>query len=315
MYGQGIHANNPQEAGKLSGAFYKDPSLFRVRSQAALAELLKQPGVDPERIGAIGFCFGGATVLELARSGANVKGVVTFHGSLKTAAPARPGDIKASEIVVLHGSRDPLVPPADVAGFMDEMNAAKVPFRLVAYPDAVHAFTNPEAGSDPAKPTAYNPSAAEAAYGEMTAFFAPRTHSTWPASRREVGVAAPGHGGHHARRRLALDQPDRAVGLVAEHHPSAPGHVGAAAILVHARGDVERGGGDVGDAASRVAPHQHGAATLGRAALQPVERARIRGEGTQPDRLSRHQLGGHRRLPGAEGASSGRARPPQAAAG
>ena len=172
MYGQGQHANNPDEAKKLSGAFYQDFSRFRVRSQAALAELLKQPGVDPDRIGAIGFCFGGATVLELARSGANVKGVVTFHGSLKTQNPAAPGGVKAQEILVLHGSRDPLVPPADVAGFMNEMNAANVPFRLVAYPNAVHAFTNPEAGNDPTKPTAYNPAAATAAYGEMTAFFA-----------------------------------------------------------------------------------------------------------------------------------------------
>ena len=171
MYGQGQHANNPDEAKKLSGAFYKDPALFKLRSQAALAELLKQPNVDSERIGAIGFCFGGATVLELARSGANVKGVVTFHGSLKTQNPAAPGGVKAQEILVLHGSRDPLVPPADVAGFMNEMNAANVPFRLVAYPNAVHAFTNPEAGSDPSKPTAYNPEAADAAYGEMEEFF------------------------------------------------------------------------------------------------------------------------------------------------
>ncbi len=172
MYGKGIHANNPDEAGKLSGAFYKTPGLFATRAQAALAELLKQPGVDPDRIGGIGFCFGGATVLELARSGANVRGVVTFHGSLKTQTPATAGTIKAKEILVLHGSRDPLVPPADVAGFMTEMNAAKVPFRLVAYPDAVHAFTNPEAGNDPSKPTAYDAHAAEAAYGEMDRFFA-----------------------------------------------------------------------------------------------------------------------------------------------
>ena len=171
MYGKGIHANNPQEAQKLSGAFYQDASLFRVRSKAALAELLKQPDVDPARIGAIGFCFGGATVLELVRSGANVEGVVTFHGSLSTKDPAKPGDIKAKEILVLHGSQDPLVKPEAVAGFMDEMNKVKEPFRLVAYPDAVHAFTNPEAGNDPSKGTAYNPQAAEAAYGEMTAFF------------------------------------------------------------------------------------------------------------------------------------------------
>ena len=171
MYGQGVHASGPQEAQKLSGAFYQDATLFRVRARAALAELLKQPDVDPARIGAIGFCFGGATVLELARSGANVEGIVTFHGSLATKDPAKPGDIKAKEILVLHGSQDPLVKPEAVAGFMDEMNKVKEPFRLVAYPDAVHAFTNPEAGNDPAKGTAYNEPAAKAAYGEMTAFF------------------------------------------------------------------------------------------------------------------------------------------------
>lgn len=172
MYGQGVHANNPGEAQKLSGVFYQDASLFRVRSKAALDELLKQPNVDPDRIGAIGFCFGGATVLELARSGAKVAGVVTFHDSLATKDPAKPGDIKAKEILVLHGSRDPMVKPEAVAGFMDEMNAAKVPFRLVAYPDAVHAFTNPEAGNDPGKGVAYDAKAAEAAYAEMEGYFA-----------------------------------------------------------------------------------------------------------------------------------------------
>ena len=171
MYGQGVHAKNAEEAGKLAGAFYKNPRLFRERANVALYELLQQPGVDPARIGAIGFCFGGATVLELARSGAKVKGIVTFHGSLKTTSPAGLVEMKGKEILVLHGSRDPLVPPADVAGFMDEMNAAHVPFRLVAYPNAVHAFTNPEAGNDPAKPTAYNPEAATAAYAEMETFF------------------------------------------------------------------------------------------------------------------------------------------------
>ncbi len=171
MYGQGIHAKNPEEAGKLATPFYKDSALFRTRASAALEELLKQPGVDPERIGAIGFCFGGATVLELARSGADVRAVVTFHGSLKTSAPAKPGQVKANEILVLHGADDPLVPPAEVDGFKAEMDAAKVPYKIIAYPGAVHAFTNPEAGNDPAKPTAYNAQAAEAAYGEMRMFF------------------------------------------------------------------------------------------------------------------------------------------------
>ncbi len=174
MYGQGIHAKNPEEAGKLAAPFYKDPALFRTRAQAALAQLLKQPGVDPGRIGAIGFCFGGATVLELARSGADLRAVVTFHGSLKTSRPALPGAIKAKELLILHGANDPLVPPAEVATFKQEMDDAGVTYKFIAYPGAVHAFTNPEAGNDLSKPTAYNPQAAEAAYGEMRAFFARR---------------------------------------------------------------------------------------------------------------------------------------------
>ena len=172
LYGQGVHAKNPEEAAKLSAPFYQDPSLFRTRARAALDELLKQPGVDPERVGAIGFCFGGATVLELARSGADVRGVVTFHGSLKTSQPARPGAVKAKELLILHGANDPLVPPAEVAAFKKEMDGAGVTYKLIAYPGAVHAFTNPEAGNDPSKPTAYNAAAAESAYGEMRAFFA-----------------------------------------------------------------------------------------------------------------------------------------------
>jgi dienelactone hydrolase len=171
MYGQGVHAADTAEATKLSAPFYQDFTLFRTRAQAALAELRKQPGVDANRIGAMGFCFGGTTVLELARSGAPVEGVVTFHGGLATGLPARPGAIKARELLILAGSLDPLVPPADVAGFMIEMNGVHVPYRLVEYPNTVHAFTNPAAGNDLTKPTAYNAASAEAAYAEMRAFF------------------------------------------------------------------------------------------------------------------------------------------------
>ena len=171
MYGQGTHAKNPEEAGKLAGPFYKDPAMFRSRAQAALKELLKQPGVDPERIGAIGFCFGGTTVLELARSGADLRAVVTFHGGLKTSQPAAAGAVKATELLILHGADDPLVPPADVAAFKKEMEDARATYKFIAYPGAVHAFTNPEAGNDPSKSTAYNAQAAESAYGEMRAFF------------------------------------------------------------------------------------------------------------------------------------------------
>jgi dienelactone hydrolase len=171
MYGKGVHAANQAEAAKLSAPFYQDFTLFRTRAQAALDELCKQPGVDTNRLGAIGFCFGGTTVLELARSGAPLTCVVTFHGGLKTGLPAQPGVMKVRELLILHGSLDPLVPPADVAGFMTEMNGVHIPYKLVAYPNTVHAFTNPEAGNDPSKPTAYNKASAEAAYHEMQRFF------------------------------------------------------------------------------------------------------------------------------------------------
>ena len=173
MYGQGVRAKDRDEAGKLAGEFYqeKDASLFRVRAQAALAELLKRRSVDSKRVGATGFCFGGTCALELARSGAAVSAVVTFHGGLKTTRPAQAGEVATKEMLILHGSLDPTVPPMDVANFMTEMNAAGVPYKLVAYPRAVHAFTNPAAGSDLSKPTAYSPEVAEAAYAEMRAFF------------------------------------------------------------------------------------------------------------------------------------------------
>ncbi len=170
LYGKGVRPTNAEEAGKLAGALYKDRALMRARLQGALAELVKRDDVDPKRVGIMGFCFGGSAALELARSGADIRAVVSFHGGLTTPNPADAKNIKA-KLLILHGALDPLVPPADVAAFMTEMNAFKIPYRLVAYPGAVHAFTNPAAGNDPTKPTAYNPDVALAAYREMFWFF------------------------------------------------------------------------------------------------------------------------------------------------
>lgn len=169
MYGQGNRAKNGDEAAKLAGAFYKDFSLFKARGLPGLEELAKQPGVDPKRLGAIGFCYGGTTVLELARAGADLKGVVSFHGGLKTPNGPDAKNIKG-QVLILHGSIDPLVPPADVAAAMTDLNAAKVAYKFIAYPRAVHAFTNPEAGTDISKPAAYDPVAAEDAYAQMRRF-------------------------------------------------------------------------------------------------------------------------------------------------
>jgi dienelactone hydrolase len=170
VYGKGRRAKNSAEAGELATPFYKDRALLRERCQAALAELLKRDDVDPKRIGAMGFCFGGSAALELARSGADLRGVVSFHGGLTTPNPADAKNVRA-RLLILHGALDPLVPPADVAAFMTEMNAFKIPYRLIAYPGAVHAFTNPDAGSDLSKPAAYNLEVAVASYREMQRFF------------------------------------------------------------------------------------------------------------------------------------------------
>ncbi len=170
MYGKGVRAKDHEEAGRLSGIYRSDRRLTRGRIGAALDLLRAQPQVDPERIGAIGYCFGGMAVLELARSGADVDGVVSFHGPLDTPVPAAPGAVKA-KVLVLSGAEDSFV-LSGVAGFEQEMKEAGVDYRLIQYPGAVHSFTVPEAGGDPSKGAAYNAEADRNSWEEMTRFFA-----------------------------------------------------------------------------------------------------------------------------------------------
>ncbi len=170
MYGKGQRAANSDEAAKLAGVLYNKPELFQERMLAALEELKKQPNVDAGRVGAMGFCFGGTAVMELARSGADVKGVVTFHGGVKPFRPTPAGAIKA-KILILHGVMDPLVPPTDLAACMSDLNQAGAWYQLVGYPEAVHGFTNPNAGDDPSKGVAYNPAAEKGSFITMQAFF------------------------------------------------------------------------------------------------------------------------------------------------
>jgi dienelactone hydrolase len=170
LYGKGKRAATTEEAGALAGPFRKDRMLYRKTMQASLEELKKQPGVDPKKIAAMGFCFGGTAVLELARSGADVLGVVSFHGGLEPGNLDDGKNIKG-KVLVLHGTIDPAVPPEHVAKFMTEMNTAKVWYRFVGYPLSVHAFTNPAAGNDITKTSAYNADSATQAYAEMRAFF------------------------------------------------------------------------------------------------------------------------------------------------
>jgi len=155
LYGKGVRPSSPKEAAAEAGKFKADIPLLRARAQAALAALRQQPNVDPKKIAAIGFCFGGGAALELARSGADLAGTVTFHGSLGTPNPADAKNIRG-KVLVLHGADDPNVPRAAVLGLEDELTRAGVDWQVVLYSGTVHSFTQVEAGNDPSKGSAYN---------------------------------------------------------------------------------------------------------------------------------------------------------------
>lgn len=171
VYGQGIRPAGAEEAGKLAGKYKGDRALYRRRLALALDAMKKDPRVDPKKTAAIGYCFGGTGVLELARSGADIRGVVSFHGGLDS---LHPEDAKAirSKVLVLHGADDPYVPAADIAAFQEELRKAGVDWQMVYYAGAVHAFTNPGAGGDNSKGAAYNERADRRSWEAMKAFFA-----------------------------------------------------------------------------------------------------------------------------------------------
>ncbi len=170
IYGKGIRPANPKDAAATAGIYKNNRSLMRERVKAALTELRLQQGVDTTRIAAIGYCFGGTTVLELARSGADVKGIVSFHGGLDTPNLQEAKNIRA-KVLVLHGADDPRVPPEQVKVFEDEMRNAEVDWQLVKYSKAVHSFTNPDAGNDNSRGAAYNAVADRRSWVEMNSFF------------------------------------------------------------------------------------------------------------------------------------------------
>jgi dienelactone hydrolase len=170
VYGEGKQAKDQTEAGALATTFKSDRPLMRKRARAALDTLLTTAPVEPSKVAAIGFCFGGTVSLELARDGAPLAGVVSFHGGLDTPDPALAKNIKG-KLLVLHGADDPLVPEQEVAAFEGEMRDAGVDWQLVKYSRSVHAFTNPQAGLDPKKGIAYNELTAKRAYQAMRDFF------------------------------------------------------------------------------------------------------------------------------------------------
>ena len=170
IYGKGVRPTDPKECAVMSGKYKSDLPLLRRRVTLGFEQLQKQKQVQPGKLAAIGYCFGGTSVLELARSGADVKGVVSFHGGLNTSLPAQAGNLKA-KILVCHGDADPFVKPAEVAAFKEEMSNAKADLKFVGYPGAVHSFTKKAAGSDPSKGQAYNETADKESWTEMKKFF------------------------------------------------------------------------------------------------------------------------------------------------
>ena len=170
IYGKGVRPNTPKEAAAMATLYKTDRDLLRERVKAGLEELRRQENTDPGRIAAIGYCFGGTAVLELARSGADIKGIVSFHGGLDTPNPQDAKNIR-TKVLVLHGADDPFVTPEQVKSFEDEMRGGNVDWQLVKYSKAVHSFTNPESGNDNAKGAAYNAEADRRSWEEMKSFF------------------------------------------------------------------------------------------------------------------------------------------------
>ena len=170
IYGKGVRPSTPQESGKQAGIYRSDRALTRARVEAGLDELRSNKLVDPKRIAAIGYCFGGMCALELARSGADIAGVVVFHGSLDTPTPADANNIKCP-VLALQGGDDPLVNQTAVDAFEKEMRDAHVNWQLIQYGGAVHGYTNPKNGTDPSKGVAYDAEADKRSWAAMRDFF------------------------------------------------------------------------------------------------------------------------------------------------
>lgn len=170
IYGKGVRPQDAKEAAAQAGIYRADRPLLRARANAGLEVLKQHQLTNPRRVAAIGYCFGGGTVLELARSGADVSGVVSFHGNLDTPNVADAKGIKG-KVLVLHGADDPYVPTDQVTAFQDEMRKAGVDWQLVAYGGSVHSFTDPGAGNDNSKGAAYHEKADQRSWEAMRDFF------------------------------------------------------------------------------------------------------------------------------------------------
>ncbi|MGB9091620.1 MAG: dienelactone hydrolase family protein [Pseudomonas farsensis] len=175
MYGDGKHTEHPQDAQAFMAAAMKDPAAAARRFDAGLELLKLQPNTNKHQLGAVGYCFGGAVVLDAARRGEKLDGVVSFHGALATKTPAKPGAVRA-KVLVEHGEADSMVTAEQVAAFKAEMDAAKVDYEFVGIPGAKHGFTNPDAarlshGGHGVPDIGYDKAADESSWKDMQAFF------------------------------------------------------------------------------------------------------------------------------------------------
>jgi dienelactone hydrolase len=171
MFGERRQAANLQEVADLVGGLRAEPEELRARGRAALDTLAALPEVDAGKLAAIGFCFGGSVVLELAREGAKLKAVVSFHGVLTTRMPAQPGAVKAS-VLVCTGADDPLAPPEQVADFRNEMRTGEVrDWQVIAYGNTLHGFANPAADGSMMRTALYNAQADRRSWASMKSLF------------------------------------------------------------------------------------------------------------------------------------------------
>lgn len=169
IYGKGIRPQGAQEAGVQAGKYKNDLKLLRTHANAAIETLKQQKKVDTSKIFVTGYCFGGTAAIEVARSGADVKGVVSFHGGLTGSTDDK--NIKG-QVLVLHGAVDPFVPQKDIDAFIKGMNESKVNYQMTSYSNAVHSFTEKGAGNDNSKGAAYNEQADKRSWIAMKEFLA-----------------------------------------------------------------------------------------------------------------------------------------------
>lgn len=171
MYGDGKIAENPEMAMEFSTILYKEPEIAKTRIEAALEQLKKNPQTDDTKIAAIGYCFGGSMVLNAAKQGVELNGVVSFHGGLKGVPPQN--GVSMGKFLICQGGLDKFVPEEEIQNFKEEMDNQKIPYNFIVYENATHAFTNPDATETGKKfnlPIEYNKEADMKSWEDMQIF-------------------------------------------------------------------------------------------------------------------------------------------------